>query len=86
MQITFPFQGAMKNLYILAGLGETRLSQLHGLTAPCIQPGIVPYSMSHTPAYSPSNPHFKPSQHWDFFATIGVANRLLGERDAKGER
>lgn len=86
MQITFPFQGAMKNLYILAGLGESRLSQIRGKTAPCSQPEIVPYSVSRMPAPIPSNPHFKPSQHWDFFASIGVANRLPGETDAEGER
>lgn len=30
MQITFPFQGAMKNLSFLPGLGGSRLSQTHG--------------------------------------------------------
>lgn len=86
MQITFPFQGAMKNLSILPGLGGSRLSQTHGITAPCSRPEIVPHRLSHTPASVPSNPHFKLSQHWDFFAAIGISNRLPGEMDARGER
>lgn len=60
----------MKNLYILAGLGETRLRQIREITASCSQPEIGPYSVSHTAAHAPSNPHFKPSQHWDSSATM----------------
>lgn len=42
MQITFSFQGAMKKLSFLPGLGGSRLNQTHGVTAPCSQPKIYP--------------------------------------------